>query len=279
MQPQQFISQQPTIQFSQPNQLNSHNQYGGQQYGQSSQQQQLGQINQFPNSLQQQNNQPKKLVDEGKVVRKFSMDTGAPIGLSQQRSVGGVSGLAAPAKRSENFNFSDNKATINTNPYGSVQRPMEPEDNNKTIQLRPNSQHNQFQPSLQYGLPPSNNVYSRGGYTNQDKMETEPQLQPQRAYSQPQHFQPQYSNQPQQQQQKLPVQQFPQGSTAPPQRQQVFQQPSNQAPITNSKFEWERVVGQFSEWHPSDRQHMAYFRDAHEFLITKLVEEEDMITN
>jgi hypothetical protein len=243
-QSQQF-NQPTSLQFGQPNQsqYNMQNQYGAQQqqYGQQPQQQQhqFNQPNQFPNSFQQQNNQPpKKLADDGKVVRKFSMDTGGPIGLSQQRSVGGVGGLGTSVKRPDNMNVNDNKATINTNPYGSIQRPLEQEEGNKTIQLRPNSQHNQFQPSHQYGLPSGSNIYSRGGYNNQDKMETEPPLQ--RGYSQPQHYQPQYNNQQPQQQQPqrfgAQQQQFSQGNTAPVQRQQNFQQPSNQPPIQNNKF-------------------------------------------
>jgi hypothetical protein len=31
----------------------------------------------------------------------------------------------------------------------------------------------------------------------------------------------------------------------------------------NQNFEWNNVIHQFSDWHPSDRQQMAYFRDAH----------------
>jgi hypothetical protein len=42
--------------------------------------------------------------------------------------------------------------------------------------------------------------------------------------------------------------------------------------LQSRHFEWDKVVGQFSKWHPSDREQMAYFRDAHDFLINKLME-------
>jgi hypothetical protein len=82
---QQFGQPQP-IQFGQPPN-NQFNQPSNNQFNQQPQQQ----FNQSNNNLQQptQLNQSKKVVvDDNKVVRKFSMDTGGPIGLVQQKSVG-----------------------------------------------------------------------------------------------------------------------------------------------------------------------------------------------
>jgi hypothetical protein len=85
-QPLQF-GQPPNSQFNQfPN--NQFNQQPNNQFNKQPQQQ----FNQFNNNPQQptQLNQSKKaVVDDNKVIRKFSMDTGGPVGLVQQKSVGG----------------------------------------------------------------------------------------------------------------------------------------------------------------------------------------------
>lgn len=134
-QPPQFNQNPPPLQFQQ--QPTSHQNY---------------QLGQAPQLLGQQSVQPKKIQDDSKLVRKFSMDTGAPTGLNGQR-------------RTEN---NDAKATINANPYGmGGGRTVELNDNNKTVQLRPNSQHQQFQGSQQYGLPSNSNLYAQ---RQQEKM-------------------------------------------------------------------------------------------------------------
>jgi kinesin family protein 2/24 len=84
-------------QFSQPNLYNMQQQQSPNQFNQFNQQfgqQQPQQFNQPSNNNQPQQpaqlNNPKKVVmDDNKMVRKFSMDTGAPIGLIQQKSIGG----------------------------------------------------------------------------------------------------------------------------------------------------------------------------------------------
>lgn len=39
------------------------------------------------------------------------------------------------------------------------------------------------------------------------------------------------------------------------------------------------MVQEFSNWHPANESELTYFKDAHEFLINRLMEEEDRITN
>lgn len=68
---------------------------------------------QQPQQPQQPNPPVKKVQDDSKIVRKFSMEMGAPVGLNPQRSVG------VPTKKQETL---DTKATITPNNYGLPQR-------------------------------------------------------------------------------------------------------------------------------------------------------------
>lgn len=79
------------------------------------------------------------------------------MGLTHQNSVG--------AKRIDNP-LIDTKATINTNTYGIGGRSMDINEQNNNKTIRPNSQqHQQFQPSQQYGLGLNSQ------YRQEDKME------------------------------------------------------------------------------------------------------------
>lgn len=60
------------------------------------------------------------------------------------------------------------------------------------------------------------------------------------------------------------------------QQQRAPEPPRNQ---NNNRFDWDKIVDEFSNWHPSNESQLAYFRDAHEYLINKLMEEQDTITN
>lgn len=240
--PQQYYSQQPAQYQPQPHQYQPQpQQYQPPQQFQQQPQQQPYQFNQYGNQPQGPGaqNQPKKTVEENKYIRKGSMDPGPAIGLTQQGSTG-------PRRVENNL---DSKATIATNPYTVPQRPLDPyeQNYNKTIQMRPAAQAQQFQPSPQYGLPQNTYGQMRG---QNGQMEVEPpvrnnyvmqapsQPQPQQLPAQQQQFQPQ----PVQQQRQLPQPIF--------QKQPDRPQPPPQA--SQPQFQWDKVVQEFTNWHPSN---------------------------
>lgn len=106
LQQQQFNQHQ---QFQQHQQRQQEQQFQQQQYQHAYNQQ----IPSNPYNFQQPNPPVKKVQDDSKIVRKFSMEMGAPAGLNQQKSVG------MPTKKQETF---DTKATIAPNNYGLPQR-------------------------------------------------------------------------------------------------------------------------------------------------------------
>lgn len=54
-------------------------------------------------------------------------------------------------------------------------------------------------------------------------------------------------------------------------QQRAPQQPPQNMPSQPPRFEWDKVVSEFSNWHPANEAELTYFRDAHEFLINRLM--------